>query len=130
MTDKHHSAASSAAQGQSFMCSDQARTSRIRELNDQFRQSLRGGSVFITAGVHALGTDRVRAILIKARDFDAFDQENDPYGEHDFGAIEDREERFFFKIDYYDLTLTAGSPDPSDPDQTCRVLTLMLASEY
>jgi hypothetical protein len=130
MTDKHHGAASPAAQGRSFMSSDQARTIRIRELNDQFRQSLRGGSVFITAGVHALGADRVKAVLIKARDFDTFGQDNDPYGEHDFGSIEDGQERFFWKIDYYDLTLTAGSPDPSDSDRTCRVLTVMLGSEY
>jgi hypothetical protein len=36
----------------------------------------------------------------------------------------------FFKIDYYDRTLTAHSPDPADPAVTRRVITVMLASEY
>lgn len=54
----------------------------------------------------------------------------DPHSEHDFGAFTLHGERLFFKIDYYDLGLTAHSPDPADPAVTQRVLTIMLASEY
>ena len=39
-------------------------------------------------------------------------------------------ERVFFKIDYFDRELVTGSPDPADPAQTTRVLTIMLACEY
>jgi hypothetical protein len=71
----------------------------------------------------------VRA-LAKLRDFLDFSPGDDPYGEHDFGAFELSNERFFFKIDYYDRDLENGSSDPADPEQTTRVLTVMLASDY
>jgi hypothetical protein len=62
--------------------------------------------------------------------FERFDADNDPHGEHDFGALTVEGHRLLWKVDYYDSTLTAGSPDPADPAVTTRVLTLMLAEEY
>ena len=49
--------------------------------------------------------------------------------EHDFGSFEAEGHTIFFKIDYYDDTLTVHSPDPSDPSITKRVITIMLAEE-
>ena len=102
----------------------------IRKLNDQFRQSLRGGMLVMTAGVIALGQDRQLKILEAVSKFDPFDEDNDPYGEHDFGALEVEGERLLFKIDYFDHDLSAQSPDPADPSVTKRLLTIMLADEY
>ncbi len=85
----------------------------IRQLNDQLRQSLSGGVLVMTAGVRALGEGRQLEILSAVGKFDGFDADNDPYGEHDFGALEVRGERLFFKIDYYDQALTNHSPDPA-----------------
>jgi hypothetical protein len=102
----------------------------IRELNDQLRQSLRGGVLVMTAGVIALGQARQLKILEAIAKFDRFDEGNDPYGEHDFGALEVEGERLLFKIDYFDQSLSAHSPDPADPSVTKRVLTIMLADEY
>jgi Protein of unknown function (DUF3768) len=62
--------------------------------------------------------------------FDDFTEDDDPHGERDFGAFENEGQRIFWKIDYYDTTLTKGSANPADPQQTVRVLTIMLASEY
>ncbi len=67
----------------------------------------------------------------KLREFDNFTDDNDPYGEHDFGSFEHDGMKIFWKIDYYDKHCSArGSEDPSDPEQTLRVLTIMLAHEY
>lgn len=107
-----------------------AKTQRIRELNDTLRTTLLGGQIMFTTGVQALGRERVRRLMISIMAFDAFDLENDPHGEHDFGAVSDGDQRVLWKIDYYDQQLEFGSPDPSDPAVTTRVLTVMLAEEY
>ena len=107
-----------------------ADTQHIRELNDALRTTLLGGRVLMTSGVQALGEQTVAAALTQLRTFDQFTADNDPHGEHDFGAFEVDDSKFFFKIDYYDQRMEGGSEDPSDPALTLRVLTLMLASEY
>lgn len=105
---------------------------RIRELNDAFRKTLNPtlGKVLLSAGVSALPFDVAESAITTTKTFDAFDQDNDPHGEHDFGNFELSGNRFFFKIDYYDAGLKSGSEDPSDPSKTTRVLTIMLAEEY
>ncbi len=104
---------------------------RIRELNDRFRMTCEGkGSVKITAGVQAEGKDFIVAALEAVRTFNAFSDENDPWGEHDFGAVEINGEKVFFKFDYFDPTCTKGSENPANEGITHRVLTIMLASEY
>ena len=45
-------------------------------------------------------------------------------------AFEHEGQRIFWKIDHYDRALTYGSENAADPQQTVRVLTIMLASEY
>ena len=103
---------------------------RIREFNDDFRRTFVGGTVVITAGVEAMSAEQRKSLLAKVRAFDAFTSDNDPHGEHDFGAIEEGEARCFWKIDYYDREMTMHSPDAADPTVTTRVLTVMLAEEY
>jgi hypothetical protein len=104
---------------------------KIAALNDRFRTTLIGGQILLTEGVGALA-DEVRAeILLSVATFHDFNEDNDPYGEHDFGAIDHAAAgRVLWKIDYYAPDLMHGSEDPADPDMTKRVLTIMLASEY
>jgi len=106
------------------------RRSHIQRLNDQLRRTLTGGRVMLTLGIRELGADAVQAIITAVREQDKFDEAGDPQQEHDFGALTVRGTRIFWKIDYYDLQLERGSPDPADPAVTARVLTIMLASEY
>ena len=104
--------------------------SRIRDLNDQLRRSLTGGMLVMTRGIIALGAKRQMAILSAIATFNNFDADNDPYGEHDFGALTVEGERILFKIDYLDRALSGHSPDPADASVTTRVLTIMLAEEW
>ena len=103
---------------------------RIRELNDAFRQTLLVGRVVMTAGIAAIVAE-VRAVIVRrVQFFNAFDENNDPYDEHDFGSFDEHGHKVYWKIDCYDLDLCMASPDPADPTVTARVLTVLLAEEY
>lgn len=101
------------------------RATEIAKNNDEFRRGMSGCTV--TRGVAALATF-MNEIFVAVRDFSEFSDDNDPYGEHDFGSFEMFAHKFFWKIDYYDEALK-GWCDPLSPDCT-RVLTIMLAEEY
>ena len=103
---------------------------RIRALNDRMRVWGRGGIILFTDGIAALGPDAVEKVFDAVRRFDRFDEGNDPHGEHDFSGLEVDGRSVFWKIDYYDRSRQAGSPDPADEKVTVRVLTVMLAEEY
>lgn len=108
-----------------------ARRIKIRELNDLCRTAMGlAGRVVQTQGICALPPEDQSAIRERVETFADFSEDNDPYGEHDFGAFEHRGRKIFWKIDAYDPTLSWGSEDPSDPKQTCRVLTVLLAEEW
>jgi hypothetical protein len=103
---------------------------RIAELNDAFRRAGPNPDWVLTAGVAERGVVFValacRAVMAQTE----FASDDDPYGEHDFGAFTLHGEKLFWKIDCYDLALKWGSDDPSDPAITRRVMTIMLATEY
>lgn len=110
---------------------------KIRDLNDEFRQlgPARGRDRFdglwlTTAGVQAEGLLFTWAAILAARSFDAFTEDNDPHGEHDFGAIDIHSKRVFWKIDYLQRGTQFGADDPADNAGTCRVITIMLAEEW
>ncbi|MEX0320025.1 MAG: DUF3768 domain-containing protein [Ruegeria sp.] len=104
---------------------------RIRELNDRFRhEGLGNGRVLLTSGIQERGGAFALAAVTAVRAFNDFSHNNDPWGEHDFGAVEIEGEKVFWKLDYYTPDLTAGSENPANEGLTHRVLTIMLASEY
>ena len=114
---------------------------QIAELNDIFRrtiglplsQTARGvqGQMFFTPGIAAISPAVQAEIVQQVMAFDTFTPENDPWGEHDFGSFDqDGVGTVYWKIDAYDINLEYGSEDPTDLEQTMRVLTIMLASEY
>ena len=108
-------------------------TNKIAVLNDKLRQNIFNpgkDKVILTQGVSNLPFDEQLKILIKVKLFNNFNAGNDPYSQHDFGMIEHSELKYFFKIDYYDTSMEYASDDPSNPDITTRVLTIMRADEY
>ena len=102
----------------------------IAEQNDDFRLHSSKGTFCLTSGIRALGKDCVREIINIVRNFNNFNEDNDPYGEHDFGAFYYRNRQIFFKIDNYDREFLYLSSDVTNPKLTNKVLTVMLAQEY
>lgn len=105
-------------------------TQHIRELNDQFRSTFLGGQVLITRGIATLPAALRGNLIEQVQTFSAFTEDNDPHGEHDFGAFTVGGYKIFWKIDCYSLDMLHGSEDPANPALTKRVLTIMLAEEY
>jgi Protein of unknown function (DUF3768) len=97
----------------------------IAKLNDRFRGMCL--DVFYTPGVRDGIMDLI-GLSRAVEGYNSFAEDNDPYGEHDFGSFTVAGNKVFWKIDYYTQDLSSGC-DPLDPG--CRrVLTIMLAEEY
>ena len=123
------------------MNEQEKKSQTIRDLNDRFRKSVPTGCdipgrVMLTSGIQELcNTDpesnkHLPKLFETIRTFDDFTSDNDPYGEHDFGALHFEGGRVFWKIDYYAPDMMHGADDPIDVENTVRVLTVMLAEEY
>lgn len=110
------------------MTEDAHSVAKIAALNDRARSTLTGCTVFFTRGIFEL--DAEARILEALKGYNTFTPEDDPYGEHDFGAFDLDGVRIWWKFDYYDLQMEHASPDPTDPSCTARVLTILLPEEW
>lgn len=97
---------------------------KVAKINDAFRRS--GFGVTLTVGVQEI--EDVPGLLAAIRQFSTFTEDNDPWGEHDFGSLKWFGQKVFWKISYYDQTLEYGE-EPLSP-KCRRILTVMLAEEY
>jgi hypothetical protein len=78
----------------------------------------------VTRGVASLPPETQIRLIEAVRNFDDFNEDNDPWKEHDFGNIELDGQLFFWKIDDY-------GEDYQEHGTTHQlVLTIMLAEEY
>lgn len=93
-------------------------------LNDQFRKS--GLRVHLTCGVQSV--EDLPGLLQAVKEFRVFNENNDPWGEHDFGRLDWHGDKVFWKIDYYNESLDEWE----DPliGSCRRIMTVMLAEEY
>jgi len=62
--------------------------------------------VVCTQGFHCLEPETQQKVFQQIQTYNDWDSGNDPYGEHDFGVIEADDEKFYFKIDYWNKELT------------------------
>lgn len=111
----------------------------IAEQNDRFRTTWGAdftvpGQIMLTRGVADLSPAAKAIIMQRVQTFSEFTEDNDPYGDHTFGAfkfdIAGNHYHIFWKIDLYDNDYSMGSNDPADVAVTRRVLTVLHASEY
>ncbi len=109
---------------------EEKRKRKIVALNDRLRTTFQGGRVVMTRGVQALEENTLQRIFQAVQAFDDFKKGDDPYGEHDFGAVLVNGMKCFWKIDYFDNDQVYHSPDKSNPEVTQRVLTIMRAEEW
>lgn len=118
---------------------DEQKVIKIRELNDALREEGKGGQIIMVATL----AERIRsmspigAALLQMEltqrliNYDAFEEGDNPYGERDFGHfVMSDGQKIFWKIDYYDLAEENGSPDPSDPSCTVRIMSVFHAEDY
>lgn len=109
-------------------------TARIRKLNHEMRLILpathNGNQLIMTAGIMERFGNELGRIIEQVRSFWNFDEDNDPWAEHDFSALTVDDERVYWKIDYLSRDDETHAPDVSNPELTRRVLTIMLAEEY
>lgn len=103
---------------------------RLAALNDAFRRDFSRGRLMLTQGVSSLADAELRQLLGEVQRFNQFAPDNDPYEEHDFGKVVVQAVSYFWKIDYFDRELRHCSPDPTNADDTTRVLTVMRSDEY
>ena len=102
----------------------------IATLNDKFRKSFIGGEVLLSAGIAAMSSEDKANIVSMVQNFNDFNEDNDPYKEHDFFSFDYKGDKIIAKIDYYDLNHKYMSEDPSNPDITNRILTIMKVFEW
>lgn len=116
---------------------------RVQAKNDAFRKTVMfaphpDGKAVMTPGVARLGSAVCAWIYKQIAEFDDFTEDNDPYGDHDFGSVTvsvsnlmtdaDETHKVFWKIDYYeDADMEYGAEDKLN---AYRVLVIMLSEEY
>ena len=115
---------------------DESRTqecARIAEQNDACRARRPGGGQgqwVCTRAVNDEGPDFVQACMAAVAEYDDFTEDNDPFGTHEMGFMEVRDQKVWWKIDLYDRAYENGSPEPTSLAETRRVLTILFPSDY
>ena len=113
-----------------------------RTRNDQFRRTLTGGSLMLSAGIIALGAANQARIIAAVRGFTGFDDDceiGNPFDDHSIGDLEVEvdepgihrwPELIFFSVNAFGHAAAGTSTTRTAENGTALVLTIMLASEW
>ena len=110
-------------------CVTLPRAEVIARLNDDLRKTFEGGTVVITRNVRGLEGFNAPELVKALAQYDGFDEDNNPYGERDFGDFELFNTDLYWKIDYYDPDLKCLSADAANASITHRVITIMTEAD-
>ncbi len=115
---------------------------QIARYNDLVRKSLVGADerktlqevgvrheVLMTAGIKHY-VKNIVGLTQAIAGFHHFNEENDPYEEHDFFRFMFEDIWIIVKFSYYALDMEHGSEDPADLTKTVRVMMIMKSDEY
>ena len=100
--------------------------SRIRQLNNKFRATFKDSDVIETSSIRKLNSKDHAQVISIVKNYNNFsDKADDDYS---FGVFFYKDEKFMFKIDYYDKSNKLKfSKNPADDKVTRRVITIMKA---
>ena len=100
----------------------------IASINDHIRKSIpylpHPHRMFLSASVAALSKETTERLFHDIRSVTDFPQDDDPYGERDFGSVTVDGNRFYWKFDYLDDNFEYFRLNGN------RSLTIMAADEY
>lgn len=65
-----------------------AKGERIKQLNAYARKNFLGARIMLSAGVAALDIKQKTQVMLMVREFNNFDEGNDPHNEHDMGFFD------------------------------------------
>ena len=114
------------------------RTARIAAQNDAFRRAIGPdaapcglrGRVALTRTLLARDDGFVRAVLRAVAADETFTENNDPDGDHGFGAVGVEGVTVWWKLDLHDRVLRLAGERPDDPEATAHALTILLPEDW
>ena len=107
-----------------------SKSQQIAKLNDKLRMFLQGGEIMVSKTLEPLlSTDKDRIAFQNNLRNIRFTSCCDPEGLRDNGFFMFKNVKCYFQINYYDSTMQAESPDPSNPEITSRVMHICPAAE-
>ena len=82
------------------------------------------GTRRMTKVIAARGNEFKAKVIRAVAEFDGFTRDNDPWGEHGYGALDVDGVKIHWSIDLFDEEFEGGSVAPWLPECTLRLLTI------